>query len=434
MRSQAQCYDELRAFAEKTPLVDCHDHTSVPGPKYTDPLHVVLNGYYPSDMHTMAGDDHIFLAVMDCSKPLEERWAIFEPIWRRACHTGYAQVSRRVLKKFYGESELSLEALYRMREKLPDYEDEALFDSVLGEAGIAVRLMDSCGNPGVLKGVFSGDLKLPPRARMVIPLPGYHAIRCAQDAALCMHPVDQWPGSLDDYLAGCRTIFERHKAQGAVAFKDQSAYSRTLAYSNPTRAEAEEIFNWFMADHRRAAAYPDGVKPLDDYLFHQFMRMAREMELPVQVHTGHMAGIRNEITKTNAVQMSSVFELHPEVKFDLFHANWPYSGELLFLAKNYPNVHIDLCWANIIDPIYCQNLLKQAVSAVPHGKIHGYGSDFGGNPDGAWAHASIARDNIAIALADLVEMEYMSLDEAKEVARSWMFDNANNFFKLNAQG
>ena len=67
---------------------------------------------------------------------------------------------------------------------------------------------------------------------------------------------------------------------------------------------------------------------------------------------------------------------------------------------------------------------------MPHGKVHGYGSDFGGAADRAWAHAQIARDNIAIALSDMVELEYLGLDEAKEVARAWLFDNANEFFRL----
>jgi predicted TIM-barrel fold metal-dependent hydrolase len=160
------------------------------------------------------------------------------------------------------------------------------------------------------------------------------------------------------------------------------------------------------------------------------MRMARDLELPVQIHTGHMAGIRNEIVKTNAAGLTRVIELHRDVEFDLFHANWPYGGELLFLGKNFPNVSLDFCWANIIDPVYCHNLFKQVLSAVPHGKVHGYGSDFGGSSDRAWAHAQIARDNIAIALSDMVELDYLGLDEAKEVARSWLFGNANEFFSL----
>jgi uncharacterized protein len=239
--------------------------------------------------------------------------------------------------------------------------------------------------------------------------------------------------SLDDYLDMCRESFTRCKQNGAVCFKDQSAYSRTLDYTNPCRSEAEAAFNWMMADPRRSLSYPDGNKPLGDFLFHEFMRMARDLDLPVQIHTGHMAGIRNDIRKTNAVLLTSLIELHRETRFDLFHANWPYSGELLYLGKNYPNVAIDFCWANMIDPLYCQLMFQQAISSVPHTKIHGFGADLGGDVlPSAWAHADLARDNIAIALANLVEIAYLSLDEAKEIASAWLFDNANEFFRLGA--
>jgi len=147
---------------------------------------------------------------------------------------------------------------------------------------------------------------------------------------------------------------------------------------------------------------------------------------------GYMVGICNDIVKANAAGLTRLLELHREVRFDLFHANWPYSGELLYLAKNFPNVRIDFCWAHIIDPVYCQRMLQQALSSVPHGKIHGYGSDFVGQPDHAWAHARIARDNIAIALAEMVDMNYLGLDEAKAVAWAWLFGNANEFFRLDA--
>jgi len=364
----------------------------------------------------------------DEKRPLEERWPILEQAWKRARFTGYGMMIRRTLKEFYGEDEVTLAALRRMQDGLLPYEDEAFFDSVLEKAHIAARILDVW--PDARK-VLDGTLKLTPRGRLAISLPGYHAVRSYEEVQAVGRVVGRTITSLDEYLDVCRVIFEGHKAYGAVAFKDQSAYTRTLDYGNPTRAEAEAVFNGFMEDPRRSAAYPDGVKPLDDYLFHAFMRMARDLDLPVQIHTGHMAGIRNDIVKTNAIGLTKLIELHREVRFDLFHANWPYSGEWLYLGKNYPNVTLDFCWANIIDPVYCQNLFKQALASVPHGKIHGYGSDVGGDSvDQAWAHAQIARDNIAMALADLVEIDYLSLDEAQEVAYAWLFGNANAFFRL----
>jgi hypothetical protein len=61
----------------------------------------------------------------------------------------------------------------------------------------------------------------------------------------------------------------------------------------------------------------------------------------------------------------------------------------------------------------------------------------GPNPQGvfyrftnAWAHTDLARDNIAMALADLVEIDYLGLEDAKEIACDWLFNNPNRFFKL----
>jgi len=426
MKGTASFFQELRDYCESVALVDCHDHSGACGPKYTDAIAAIKSGYFNSDVLSASSDADIAI-LDDTSRSLDERWPILERAWKRTCHTGYAQVTRRVLKKFYDEDELTLDALERVQEKLLDLTDEAVYDGILEQAKIAVRLGDVW--PDVKK-IIDGTLKLTPRTRLVISLPGYHGIRGYDGVQGMVAPLGRTVTSLDEYLAACREIFEVQKKFGAVAFKDQSAYSRAIDYGNPTRAAAEEVFNWFMEDPRRNAGYPDQIRPLDDFLFHEFMRMARDMDLPVQIHTGHMAGVRNDIVKTNAAGLTKILELHRDVRFDIFHANWPYSADLLYLAKNFPNVTIDFCWANIIDPIYCQNMFKQALSCVPHGKIHGYGSDFGGSVDRAWAHAQIARDNIAIALSDMIDIGYLGLDDAKEVARGWLFENANAFFRL----
>ena len=426
MAGRSKHYDELRAFCEDTPIVDCHDHTGECGPKYADPIDVVRGGYFHSDLWSALSDAESD-RLADSALSIEDRWPILEKAWRRTCHTGYARVTRRVLRKFYGVEQLTLDALKSMAGRLVDLTDEKVFDGLLEEGRIVCRLGDVW--PDVRK-VLDGSLKLAPRTRLVIGLPGYHGVRSFADVQDRVGPLGRTVTTLDEYLAACREIFEAHKRFGAVAFKDQSAYTRPLDYGNPTRAEAEAVFNWFMADANRSAAYPDGVRPLDDWLFHQFLRMAAEMDLPVQVHTGHMAGIRNEIAKTNAVLLTGAIDLHRDVRFDLFHANWPFGDELMFLGKNYPNVSIDFCWANIIDPVYCRRLFQQALSCMPHGKVHGYGSDFGGHADRAWAHASIARDNIAGALAEMVDADYLDADDAKAVARAWLFDNPNEFYRL----
>jgi hypothetical protein len=429
MRGSSACYDELRDYIEGIPLIDCHDHTSACGPKYEDPIHALIDNYLVSDLQSASSDRDVAF-MQDRSVPWEERWPTFETAWHRTQYTGYAEVIRRVMAHFYQEHEVSFAAARRMHERLLDLTDEALHERIMDEAGIVARLENVVVDP---RSITDGTYQTSPRGRLVIPLPQYHSIKSWQEVHNLVSPLGVTITSLDDYLEACRALFGAYIDLGAVAFKDQSAYTRTLAYANPTRADAEAVFNWFMEDPRRCAGYPEQTRPLDDYLMHAFMRMARDLDLPVQIHTGHMAHLRNEITKTNAVHLVPLIELHRDVRFDLFHANWPYDGELIYLGKNFPNVAIDFCWANIIDPIYCQRMFQQVISAVPHAKVHAYGSDFSGFADHAWAHASIARDNVAIALAEMVDADWFGLDTAKQIAWAWFFGNANAFFELGIQ-
>jgi hypothetical protein len=174
--------------------------------------------------------------------------------------------------------------------------------------------------------------------------------------------------SLDEYLEAVYGVIQKCIEKGGIGFKDQSAYDRQISYDLVPKCEAEKLFNQVLSDPRSSLGWPEH-KPLSDFLFHQFMRFARDLDLPVQIHTGHMAGNYNQVAKTNAAYLTSVLELHKGVRFDLFHGNWPYLGDLLFLGKNYPNVALDLCWLHIIDPDYSVEL-ERASNLAAH-KIHG---------------------------------------------------------------
>lgn len=192
---------------------------------------------------------------------------------------------------------------------------------------------------------------------------------------------------------------------------------------------AEKLFNKILLDPRNSLGWPE-VKPLDDYLFHQFIRFAKELDLPFQIHTGHMAGIRNRIEKTNAIKLTNILELYQDVNFDLFHGNWPYMGELLFLAKNYPNVYLDFCWVNIIDPVYSEELYTRAILTIPHTKINGFGGDYRDAPEFIVSHLKIAKLNMTRALTKLIKIGWINEEEAISIARDWLFENPKRLFKL----
>lgn len=434
MPVEREIYARLRARIDTIPVIDCHEHTMGPdsAPDNREPIAGLIAGYVQSDLMSVVyprwpgGRDDMWEMLNDQSVPTEAKWPLFERVWRATEHTAYARVTRRILRDVYGEHEMSLEALQRIRGRLLNLRDPEVYRQVLDSGRIRCRLVDNWPD---MRAFLSGEYRPYERDRILISLPQFHSVRSWQNVWELTQVAGTRVTSLDGYVDACREIFTRMKARGAVGMKDQSAYTRTLAYENPSRAEAELIFNAFMADPRRSVGWPE-AKPLDDYLFHRFMEIARDLELPVQIHTGHMAGIRNDIAKTNAVYLTPVLELHRDVRFDLFHGNWPYMGEYLFLAKNYPNVHLDLCWLHIIDPVYARNLLSEGLTVVPHAKFHAFGGDYGDAILHAVAHLSIARDVVAAALAERVACDWIDEDEAVQVAADWLFNSPNEYFDL----
>lgn len=434
MKKKSAVFEEVMGFVKELPLVDCHDHSHKPEPALKDPIHALLDGYFLTDVKSVSSDaEGDFL--LDAKIDWKERWPTFEKVWRLAKNTGYGMVLKKVLKEFYGIEELTFDAMKSMENRLLKLEDAAVFDAILEKAKIKVRIADIWEDPQqpgriAQEAVLDGSLKLPPRGRITIPLRDYHNVFSFEDIQHRMGPLNRSVTTLDEYIEGCFDIFIAYKEFGAVAFKDQTPYRRAINYGNPTRAEAEKVFNFLLSNPRTSEQYPGTKQTLDDYLFHAMLRLAKEIDLPVQLHTGLLAGMRQDVSKANAIQLASVLELHREVRFDLFHANWPYGGEWLFLGKNYPNVYLDFCWANIIDPISIQLLYQQAISSVPMGKIFLFGSDFSGYADHAWAHAEIARENLAIALSNLIEIDYLTMHEAKDIAIHWGYENPRRFFNL----
>ncbi len=432
--SNSPLYHTLLEQIQTLPVIDCHEHLMGPEarPVYKEPIAALIRSYIVHDLWSASfGISARELAKLeDPEISTDEKWPIFEKLWISIEHTAYARVTKLVLKNTYGEDQMSRPALARVAERLAGM-DETTYFSRIDQANIQAMIVDVLDwLPGSLESFLEGRKTFPAKWRPMISLPPFHRVNFGwSEIQWAGKLVDRHITSLDEYLEAVFIVFQRCLERGAIGIKDQSAYERSLSYELTPQAEAEKYFNRLLADPRNSLGWPES-KPLNDFLFHQYLRFARELKLPVQLHTGHMAGVYNRVDKTNAAYLAPLLELHREVRFDLFHGNWPYLGDLLFLGKNYPNVFLDLCWLHIIDPFYAIELLERSVLTLPHTKIHGFGGDYGDEPEYIVAHLAIARQNIAAALTHLVEGGWLREEEALPLAKGWLFNNPNRFFKL----
>ncbi len=434
LRPSSPIFDRLFEQINALPVIDTHEHLQGPEarPAYKEPIAALIQGYVFSDLQSAGFGvrERDLARLQDEEVSTDEKWPLFWQLWQATEHTAYARVTKLVLKNVYGEDNVTREALDRVAEKLT-MQDEATYFSTIDAAGIRLMLVDVLGwLPDGLASFLKGKKVFPEKWRPMISLPDLHPTTLSWETINGLESLtDRHITSLDEFLEAVFEVFKCCMARGCVGIKDQSAYSRVISYDLVSTAEAEKQFNLVLADPRNSLGWPQG-KPLNDFLFHQYMRFARELDLPVQLHTGHMAGIRNRVDKTNAANLISVLELHRDVHFDLFHGNWPYLGDLLFLGKNYPNVALDCCWLHIIDPDYASELLERSVLTLPHTKVHGFGGDYGDVPEYVAGHLHIARENIAGTLARLIERGWLNEEQALSLAADWLYNNPNRFFKL----
>jgi len=427
---------------EKMPVIDCHEHLAGPYvglDSYKEPIAFLSLMYMINDFWSAgAGPSEIEL-IQDPEAGTDQKWPLFSRLWSATQHTAYARVTKLVLEREYGIKELNRSALDKVAERLAG-RDSASYLRILEQAHIKAVISDCLTPPkkerqaiysgnSVLKRFLNKQFPMPANWRPAFPLPYFHEIRRRDFLDYVTSLTGRTITCLTDYKEAVLELIKKSMTLGVIALKDQSAYRRVIQYDLAPRSDAERLFNKLLTDPQNQLAWPE-AKPLDDYLFHQFMRFAQELRLPVQIHTGHLAYTGNRVDKTNAAHFASILELYTSVRFDLFHANWPYLGDILFLGKNYQNVALNACWAAMIDPLYTIEFFKRSLTVMPQNKIHAFGGDYREGPEFVSAHLALAKEALAAALADLCESGWLDEEQAVRVAADWLFNNPNRFYGL----
>lgn len=418
----------LLANLERLRIYDSHEHLMPESARLEQQVDFFsMAGHYAmSDVISagLAGDD--LAAVRDEKAPLDRRWQAFEPHWKAARYTGYGQALSIAIRDIYGVEEISRASLERINQAIRQRNQPGLYRQVLQEAArIDWCLVDANWNEKpasldqpyfLLAQKFDG---------FVTPSSRKDLERLEKVSGVSIQSLAQLKKALE-------ATFQQAMEVGMVAVKSTLAYRREIRYEEVSQADAERDFE---AMARGGVEMPQGfralkVRPfrrLEDHMFHQVVRLAGEHRLPFQIHTGLLAGNACFIENTNPALLANLFYLYPRVKFDLFHIGYPYQDELAVLAKLFPNVYADFCWAHIISPPAARRTLDEYLETMPVNKILAFGGDYR-FPELSYAHARIARRNVARVLAGKVEAGLFGEEQAIETGRLLLRENALALF------
>ena len=244
--------------------------------------------------------------------------------------------------------------------------------------------------------------------------------------------------TLDHLVDALNLAIDEFQDTGRLAaIKIGMAYQRDLVVGDPTHAEAEAAFvkirnrKSYYGGIRQYAGAVDAVESrrLGDYMFHRLIQRAADEGLPVQIHTGYLAGNWAPLTGIQALHLIPILDKYRTVRFDLFHASWPWASELGAIAKNWPNVWADLCWAWTMNPAESERALSEWLDGVPHNKTFAYGAD----TRLPWCNVGYsiqAKIGVARVLENKIAAGYYSEETAREVAGCLLLHNGEEFFGL----
>jgi len=415
---------DLADHLQQIRIMDTHEHMHKEsewvnaGPK--DVLEDLFSNYIPADLAVAGASAEALKRLADGSDPdVEGRWAGIEPAFQAVRHTGYGEAVRLLAKSIYGMDEITPDALRAAAPTLAG----------LRRPGERRRLL---GDVALLDHIQTDDF----------------CIECLPDASdpefflydlgwapFCGGRIDagelhEKTGVTVTSLATLREAFEAaFHAHGrrAVAVKSQHAYARTLQWTHRSDAEAEAVLARSLAGRELEE---DERLLLGDWCWEEGARLAGEYDLPFKIHTGYYAGSGYmDVDFIRPGHLCPLLVKHKNVRWVLMHIGYPYDHEMLAMAKHFPNVWVDLCWAWSINPHASMAFVRSFLHAAPANKLFGFGGDTFW-PTSAVAYGAQARHWLTRTLQAEVDAGDFTEREAIDTATRLLRTNQAACFDL----
>lgn len=405
------------------PLIDTHEHLW-PEQRYVedgpDILQALFDNYVLADLVVAGAPVEAVTRLVDGSDPdIRGRFAGVRDAWDACQHTGYGEAVRLIAHQVYDLEEITPDGL----------EAATARHAALHQPGERLRLLrDVAGLDHVQIDDFEWACQPDPAGPDFFLFDISWANFC--DGRLELQQLQDETGitvaTLDDLRASFATLFARYGPL-AIAVKAQHAYNRTLRWRERTDAEVAPVLAMVLAGQK---LLKEERLCLGDWCWARGVELAIEYNLPFKLHTGYYAGYGSmPVERIRAGHLCGLLERYPQARFVLMHIAYPYSDELVALAKHYPNVYVDLCWAWSIDPLTTSNFVRRMIHAVPLNKLFAFGGDTFW-PTASVAYAAQARAWLTRALQAEVDDQLLTERQVIAIATRLMQTNQRECFDL----
>jgi len=412
----------IRSYIDSLHIFDTHEHLYDPvlinKSGITDFTILLLeNGY--NDLVSSGMPDSLYNSLYGKSLPPSEKWKLIEPYWDNASNTASNKILMNAVRDLYGITELNASTVDELSSKMKSAYTYEWFDDVI---------VNKCRIDYLIQDVDILYHK-PGYARNTTRFCDWLHINSKKTidslAIMQVEPIF----TLEEFQKSLTNSFKEAQKNGIILIKINLAYQRSLYFENVSFERARKTFRALIAGNENMVMTDAEAKPLQDFMVHHLMTLARQYNVPVAFHTGLQAGNGNIIANSDPLLLVNLFRQYPDIKFVLFHGSYPFGGELSSLARNFRNVYIDMNWLYAISPSYSTRYLNEWLETVPVNKIMAFGGDqrF---VELTYGSLQMAKKVIANVLAEKVRENYFTEKEAKRIASMLFYDNAKKFYNL----
>ena len=427
-------YNQLKEYINGIQVINTHEHQRIP-PEYEGHSYnfytLLANSYLQADL-VSAGAPQLDQELIK-KGDLDKLWDIYGPYLDYSRNTSYYSHFLQGFKTLYdfNDEYFTRDGIKALSEKIgKNYENQdEWYNKAFTKAGFEIMFVDQYWNS------FNMDLDSNYFAlvfninQLVYAIADQERLS-SKDASANQNIYKLAESenyiikSLDDYLSFVDILFEKFSDHNAVCLKNSMAYGRTLDYEYVPYEEAKQLFT------KASSALSDVErKKLQDFMFHWIIDKSIEVDLPIQIHTGYLAGSGNTLENGRPVKLNKLFLRYREANFIMFHGGYPWTGEFTALGKMFPNVYLDIVWLPQISREAAIRSFDEMLDCVPYNKFF-WGGDCHLIEESVGS-LEFGKDIVATVLAKRIDRGLMSMEVARDIAQGIFRDNAQRVFGLN---
>ena len=244
--------------------------------------------------------------------------------------------------------------------------------------------------------------------------------------------ISKLPPTLAEYLKFISQVLADNSKRGGIAMKFEVAYFRPTTFSDPSRAQAEDLYQRYVGG---GIPTEREYRTFQDFIFRYLVQEGGRLHLPVHIHSAVGIGDYFNLSESNILNLESVIRdpRYASTIFVMIHGGYPLEREAIWLAAM-KNVYLDSSFGELAQyPAAFKETLKMWLETFPD-KIT-FGTDCFpynqvlGSEESYWLGVRSSRTALAAALAEMISENEISEARALELAHAYLHDTAVKLYE-----